>query len=79
MSVHMHQNMDEYLQIPDDYDSRKSEPGKKRVSVILGGRRMGVGVLVLLGWQKDVWLSRVGVHVVTLIEGVDWIGGLCRL
>ena len=31
------QAMDEYLQLPDDYDNRKSEPGKKRVSC----RRMG--------------------------------------
>jgi len=27
------QRLEDYLQLPDDYDSRTSEPGKKRVGV----------------------------------------------
>lgn len=28
-----HSSMEDYLQLPDDYDERKCEPGKKRVSI----------------------------------------------
>lgn len=28
-----HSSMEDYLQLPDDYDERKCEPGKKRVCV----------------------------------------------
>ena len=28
-----HSSMEDYLQLPDDYDDRKCEPGKKRVSL----------------------------------------------
>lgn len=33
MNKKKHSSMEDYLQLPDDYDERKCEPGKKRVGV----------------------------------------------